>query len=222
MAQGSWRSEFATNPTKPVLQAHVPIHNSPLPVVAPPVVSSQVVAASNPYSAVSGFKSQSLSINQPLQQFTSLNSVSIGTQMHQPALKATSVNPILSQNVTNHQIMAPLKTEHSMYAPGTQSWATQPGNLPEASDPNALYSAYQNRHNAVGSGSSPAGHVMPGSTWDGNHSARSYTSDTWGPQSDLSRTGESSASWGYNEQRRDGAMGYGGQRWYGRDHERRR
>jgi hypothetical protein len=221
LAQGTWRSEFATNPTKPVLQAPVPTNNPPVLVVAPQVVPSQV-AASNHYSAVPGFNSQSLSANLPPQQFTHFNSVSVGTQMHEPVLKTTSVDPILNQNVTNRQIMAPLKAEHSIYVPGTQSWAAQPSNLPEASDPDALYSVYQNRHNVVGTGASPAVRVMPGPTWDGHRSAGSHTTDTWGPQGDLSRTGESSDSWGYNLQRRYGSMNYAGQRWYSQDQQDRR
>jgi hypothetical protein len=212
LGQGTWRSEFATNPSKPMLQARV---------VPSQVVSSQA-ATSNHYSAVSGFNSQSLSVNLPPEQFMHFNSVSIKTQMHQQVLKATPVNPILSQNVTNHQIMAPLKTEHSVHVPVTQSWAAQPGNLPEASDPNVLYSAYQSRHAVVVTGPSAADHVMPGPTWDGNRSAGRYTTDTWGPQSDPSRTGESSASWGYNQQKRDGSMNYADQWWYSRDHDRRR
>lgn len=194
-SQGTWRPDFSANPTKPVLQAHVPIQNSPLP---------PVVTASSPYGAVS-------------QQFSSLNSVPVATQIHQPLMNATSVNPILSQNVNNHQIMTPIRTE--------QSWAGQPGNLPEVSDLNTRFSHYQDRYSTVGNGPLPAGHVMPGHhpTWDGNHSSGRYTTDTWGPQTGPSRTGESSASWGYNEQRRDGgATNYPGQRWYGRDHDRRR
>lgn len=181
------------------MQAHVPIQNSPLP---------PVVTASSPYGAVS-------------QQFTPLNSVPI-TQIHQPVMNATPVNPILSQNVNNHQIMTPLKTEQSAYAP---AWTGQPGNLPEVSDLNTRFSHYQDRYNTVSNGPLPAGHVMPGHhhTWDGNHSSGRYTTDTWGPQTGSSRTGESSASWGYNEQRRDGgATNFPGQRWYGRDHDTRR
>lgn len=180
------------------MQAHVPIQNSPLP---------PVVTASSPYGAVS-------------QQFSSLNSVPVATQIHQPLMNATSVNPILSQNVNNHQIMTPIRTE--------QSWAGQPGNLPEVSDLNTRFSHYQDRYSTVGNGplpALPAGHVMPGHhpTWDGNHSSGRYTTDTWGLQTGPSTTGESSASWGYNEQRRDGgATNYPGQRWYGRDHDRRR
>ncbi|KAF3340723.1 putative flowering-time protein [Carex littledalei] len=193
--RGTWRPDFAANPTKPVLQAHVPIQNCPLPAV---------VTASSPYGAVS-------------QQFSPLNSVPVATQIHQSLMNVTPVNPILSQNVNNHQIMTPIRTE--------QSWAGQPGNLPEVSDLNTRFSHYQDRYNTVGSGPLPAGHVMPGHhpTWDGNHSSGRYTTDTWGPQTGPSRTGESSASWGYNEQIRDGgATNYPGQRWYGRDHDRRR
>ncbi|KAJ3691782.1 hypothetical protein LUZ61_020946 [Rhynchospora tenuis] len=226
----SERATFATNPTKPVIHAHVPIQNSILTPVASSVAPSPVVAASSTYNnAVSGFNSQSLSVNLPSQQFMTINSVPTGTQIHHPAMNAALVNPILSQNVSsissqniaNHQIMTPLKTEQSAYMGSADAWARQAGNLPEVSDPSARFSPYGNRYNTVGGGSLLASHAMPGPTWDGDSNLGRHTTDNWGLQSGPGRTGDSSASWGCNEQRRDGTS-YSGQRWHGRDHDRRR
>ncbi|KAJ4776028.1 Homeobox protein LUMINIDEPENDENS [Rhynchospora pubera] len=224
-SQVTWRSEFSTNPSKPVIQAHAPIQNS---ILAP--VASPVVAASSTYNnAVSGFNSQSLSVNLASPQFMTINSVPTGTQIHHPAMNAASVNPILSQNISsissqnvgNHQIMTSLETEQSAYVGSADAWARQAGNLPQVSDPSARFSPYGNRYNTVGGGSLLASHVMPGPTWDGDHNLGRHATDNWGLQSGPGRRGDSSACWGYNEQRRDGA-GYSGQRWHGRDHDRRR